>query len=371
MKEKAWTYFGITILTFGLCTYLLWNGSIERSMIVFSLAIFIALALVLLLGLLKKWAYVQSAVIALTVVAVIWRFGSDMLPVAAVLITDLAERIAGRRMFMILSAVIVVLLAMITVPSPLMIMITAFILPVTFIMIYILNRWDDTRNILEAKNEDLNELRKKNMDQRKFAQTAEYTAGLRERNRLASRIHDKVGHGISGSIILLEGASAIIEKNPEKSKDTIDQVTENLREAVDDIRASLREERSTGAEAGLSEIKAELSKLSYEHGNIETDLETHGDTDQISSTIWICLYENLKEAISNLLKHSDATKFNVLITNQDKLIRAEYRDNGHVEDFKTDIGLQTMEERCAMMGGRCFFSGGNGFKIVMTFKSDQ
>ena len=212
---------------------------------------------------------------------------------------------------------------------------------------------------------------KKSTDQKKFVQASEYTTRLRERNRLASRIHDKIGHGITGNILLLEGAAMMIDKDPYKSKETIRKVASNLREDVDDIRASLREEHSSVSKVGLSEIKTELSRLSSEHRNISTEVVTKGDMDNINYAIWFCIHENLKEAVSNVLGHSDATKFEILITNKDKLTRAVIKDNGEVSDFKTDIGLQSMEERCAEIGGRCFFSVEGGFKIVMTFNDSE
>jgi len=126
-----------------------------------------------------------------------------------------------------------------------------------------------------------------------------------------------------------------------------------------------------------------------------------GDMDRINRTIWTCVYENLLEALINMLKHSGSTCFRVHISAGSHLLRAEFADNGGIagtpsaadgpgrrntvgkrnrpkapgkpEDAqdKMDhlgIGLQNMEERCALCYGRCFFRNEpDGFHIVMTF----
>jgi signal transduction histidine kinase len=225
---------------------------------------------------------------------------------------------------------------------------------------------------------------------------------LEERNRLAARIHDEIGHGMSGSILLLEGANLIMDKEPEKARETIAGVTENLRESVDKIRAMLREERTTGAFVSLARIENELNAFSSKHPNIKTSFEKEGDMDEINGTVWTCIYENMLEALTNMLKHSAATLFSVRIKNNADLLLVEFSDNGRkakpdnaarteevrkegkeegkqeedrnptegrlIKEIKPGIGLQNMEERAALCYGRCFFRyEEDGFHVIMTF----
>ena len=46
-----------------------------------------------------------------------------------------------------------------------------------------------------------------------------YTSQLQERNNIAQEIHDKLGHSISGSLMQLEAAKLIMDKDSNQSKD--------------------------------------------------------------------------------------------------------------------------------------------------------
>jgi len=150
----------------------------------------------------------------------------------------------------------------------------------------------------------------------------------------------------------------------------------------------LREERSPGSEVSVAKIENELNRFSAEHPGIRTEFVTAGDLAAIRPDILQCVYENMTEAFVNMLKHSKSTLFRLSVTNGNKLVKAEIADNGGAArdmssgsgrgdggaDFEQDdgirrgIGLQNMEERCALCYGRCFFrKDSEGFRILMTF----
>jgi len=248
-------------------------------------------------------------------------------------------------------------------------------------------------------------------DQRRMVKSTEHVSRLEERNRLAARIHDEIGHGMSGSILLLEGAALVMDSDPEKARSTIQTVTENLRESVEEIRKVLREERSASADVNLARIENELTSFAASHPMIKTRFETDGDMSDVNGAVWICVYENMIEALTNVLKHSSATLFSVKIVNSAGLLCVEFSDNGGAaaageesergksknrktdkdesqgqeqvqiqghgqierhelkeREIKPGIGLQNMEERAALCYGRCFFRHEpDGFHILMTF----
>ena len=211
-------------------------------------------------------------------------------------------------------------------------------------------------------------------NQRRMTKNTEQVSRLEERNRLAARIHDEIGHGMSGSILLLEGADMVMDKEPEKARETIRKVTENLRGSVEEIRKVLREERSLGGEVSVARIENELAAFENDHPRIKTKFEVEGDMSRVSPSVLTCVYENMVEAMTNVLKHSAATEFNVSLKNSGALLTVEFADNGGRQDAAPPcndsggMGLQNMEERAAMCYGRCFFRHeADGFHIVMTF----
>ena len=202
------------------------------------------------------------------------------------------------------------------------------------------------REQLAESREETVRLNRRIASLEEYAKTAKKSAAVEERRRFSARIHDKLGHSISGSIILLEAAKLNIRTNPDSAEQCITTVTDNLRSGVDDI---------------LGEYKAKY--------NIRTTLEIKGDLDKVTFRIWNCIKENLVETLTNTLKHSGADEFSLKISVMNKVIRAEFKDNGKGSDsFKKGTGLTAIEERTVLTDGKCIFPAQtDGFSVVNIF----
>ena len=201
-----------------------------------------------------------------------------------------------------------------------------------------------------------------------YTRTLKETTAAEERSRFAARIHDKLGHSISGSIILLEAAALTVEKDPQGAKHSMKQVADNLRKGVDDIRAALRLERPGMERMGLKELERTLEEFQITYGR-QTGLEVAGNPEAVTAPVWLCMQENLKEALTNMLKHSGGDRFVMRLQILEEAVRVEYTDNGScLKTVVPGIGLQAIEERTCGCGGRLVYSGGQGgFRIVTVF----
>ncbi|MDE7399335.1 MAG: hypothetical protein K2N06_07375 [Oscillospiraceae bacterium] len=227
------------------------------------------------------------------------------------------------------------------------------------------------RALSEEQREQNSTLNGKISALKSHAKTLRESAALEERKRFSTRIHDKLGHGISGSIILLEGARMNLKTNPENAEKCIDLVTENLRKSVDEIRAALREERPERAAASSASLREILERFSADYG-IKSEFSLEGDEERIPPNVWKCITENLTESLTNTIKHSSASKFSLKIRVCNKIIRAEFSDNGiNPHGFTPGLGLEGIEERTALCGGKCLFQCGiTGFATINIFEVD-
>lgn len=205
-------------------------------------------------------------------------------------------------------------------------------------------------------------------DLKSHMKTLKTAASLEERNRIAARIHDEIGHGISGSIILLEAAMLQMKNDPIKAAGSVEKAIINLRESVDEIRTALREERTDRYILGIHDITSLLEEFKLRY-NKSTRFKTTGDLTNITLDMWTCIHDNLKECLTNILKHSNATEFVLSIQVFNKIIRVEYKDNGRTgQSFEKHLGLEAIEERTVYAKGRCFFSKDeNGFCVTNIF----
>jgi signal transduction histidine kinase len=185
---------------------------------------------------------------------------------------------------------------------------------------------------------------------------------------------------MTGSILMLEAARLQLDRDPRAARESIEAATENLRESVEEIRRELREERTVTETIDLVRISAELADFSARHPAIDTGLTTDGVLGQVPQAVWLCVFESLRETLTNLLKHSDANRFRVSVAQRDRLLTVEFSDNGQgvaVADAADTadavfvgrgIGLAAIEERALLSGGRAFFAlSPRGFTTRLLF----
>lgn len=291
-----------------------------------------------------------------------------LLPLLVVLLLHLLELILSGEMYYQIGLISLVLVFILYPPEiSLFIISVIFILMIFLIRIVIFKLYDYVHKN-ESLQEEIMKLENYILDLKALMKTLKTAASLEERNRIAARIHDEIGHGISGSIILLEAAMLQMKSDHIKAMASVEKAIVNLRESVDEIRTALREERIDRYLIDIHDISAILEqfKVSY---NISTRLKTSGDLSNITPEQWVCIHDNLKECLTNVLKHSNATEFILNIQVFNKIIKVEYKDNGRTgQGFEKHLGLEVVEERTANAKGRCFISKTeNGFTVTNIF----
>lgn len=295
----------------------------------------------------------------------------EYFPLLIMLIFEFADYFDAKEYFYGISASAAVLAALIFTPDRYALVVAAILTAAGIFARIAVERVEYFRELSEkqrktisAQNDRINKLQA-------WSQSLRETAALEERSRFSTRIHDKLGHGISGSIILLEGAKLNLKTNPEQAEKSLGTAIENLRGSVDSIREALHEERPKRGTASAAELKELLERftLNYE---IKTDFSAEGEIEKISAPVWNCLKDNLVEALTNTVKHSDASKFSLKIRVYEKMIRAEFSDNGSGgSGFSMGMGLEGIEDRVTVCGGKCLFQCGvTGFKIINVFRGE-
>lgn len=297
-------------------------------------------------------------------------YGADVcFPLLLMLIFQLIDVLGAGNYFYGISAASALLALFVSAPSYDSVLAALIISVVGVFARVISEKLEYCRKISDEQRKDISLLKEKISGFKAYSKTIRETAAFEERSRFSARIHDKLGHGISGSIVLLEGAKLNIEANPKQAEQCLGMVIENLRGSVDSIREALREERPKRSVTGAADLREMLERFSLTY-EIQTDFSINGDVEKISPQLWRCLKENLTEAMTNTVKHSGAKKFSLNIVIYSKMIRAEFADNGsNFKSFIKGIGLEAMEERTAAYDGKCIFqSGCTGFKIVNIFR---
>jgi signal transduction histidine kinase len=191
-----------------------------------------------------------------------------------------------------------------------------------------------------------------------------FIATLNERNRIAREIHDHVGHQLSSAILQLGALMAICKD--ESTKSNLLELKKTLDIGMDNIRQSVHNLYDTSID--LNEALIDI----IDHFNYCT--VTYDNTLQLRPTQKQCyaLIAIVKEALSNVMKHSNGTHVSIILREHPQLYQLIIHDNGTQVNPLTDegIGLKNMAQRIEVFKGHLDIKTNNGFEIFISFPKE-
>lgn len=218
---------------------------------------------------------------------------------------------------------------------------------------------------LKEKNYSLEEKRKR---EDKIAYQNIEAVKIEERSMISQKLHDKIGHTLSGSIIQLEAVKIVIPQNTKKGMDILEDITTNLRNGMDDIRQTLRTIKPEQEQLSINNLKVTLDDFTKK-SNIKTNLKIEGDLNEINLVYWRALIECCRETLTNTIKYSNGDLLNIEISVLNKIIRLHIKDNGYYkQSLKKGMGLLGIEERIINLGGDVYFDNEEGFSTLIMLK---
>ncbi|WP_372994419.1 sensor histidine kinase [Lutispora sp.] len=188
----------------------------------------------------------------------------------------------------------------------------------------------------------------------------EHLTELRERNRIAREIHDSVGHSLAGIMMQLQASAKLREKDESKSQELLENSIKGLSEAIVTLRETVHNIRPKEI-LGLEYIEAIINDFTY----CEVELVKKGDMSLLKPHHIEILSYNIKEALTNVSRYSEATKVHISIEANEKYSRLYIKDNGKgCKNISEGLGLSGMRERMKYAGGIISINGDDGFTIV-------
>ncbi len=192
----------------------------------------------------------------------------------------------------------------------------------------------------------------------------ERLAKLAERERIARDLHDLLGHTLTVITRKAELARRLAEKDPARAALEIGEVEQVAREALKQVRSAVSGFRQTDFSTELAQARVALQSALI-HFEAETDAI------DIDPAIEQVLALALREATTNVLRHSHADSCRVRLENLSDRVRLTVNDNGKGapgQDSQTSggMGLTGMQERVAAIGGDFNVDGRGGTSITIT-----
>ncbi|MFB5253464.1 sensor histidine kinase [Bacillus mycoides] len=169
-----------------------------------------------------------------------------------------------------------------------------------------------------------------------------------ERQRIARDLHDTLGHTLSLITLKSQLVEKLIVKNPERASMEAKEITQTSRTALKQLRELISDMRMITVEEELEQIKAILQAA-----NIELEVKQEANSSSLSPIEQNILGMCLREAVTNVVKHSKATVCIVSILESQGELILKVEDNGvGLEEQNHDgNGIRGMKERIALIDG--------------------
>ncbi len=176
-----------------------------------------------------------------------------------------------------------------------------------------------------------------------------------ERRRLRHDLHDGLGPTLTAITLRADAATNLLAKDPDRARQLLAELRGAAGEAIAEIRrlthglrpAALDELGLIGAirEQGIGVDRAGMR-------GPEIVLDDMPYLPALPAAVEVAAYRIATEAITNAIRHSNATRCRVRITADTALV-VEVTDDGHgwTGRLTPGVGIQSMRERAADLGG--------------------
>ncbi|MGW8377669.1 sensor histidine kinase [Streptomyces sp. ODS28] len=197
-------------------------------------------------------------------------------------------------------------------------------------------------------------------------------AASEERLRLARDVHDLLGHSLSLIAVKSELAGRMLPGRPEQAAEQVADIERVSRQALVDVREAVSGYRRPTLEVELAGARTALAAAGVSaqlpEGEEHAEEEYGLSPDSEGALAWA-----LREAVTNVVRHSGATRCTVTLAGQaDGTVCLTVTDNGRGPDGTAGgNGLTGLAERLALADGALETGAGvrGGFTLRATVPS--
>ncbi len=202
-----------------------------------------------------------------------------------------------------------------------------------------------------------------------------------ERKRVARELHDETTQSILGLVMKLEAAAAIPDAAVSKIKHMLTDIRtlavntlDNVHKVIFDLRPSVLDD------LGLLSAVRWYAQHRLDESGIKARVEVTGEERPLPPTVEISLFRVVQEAITNIIRHAQASNVLLNVEFKDSAVGIEIEDDGIGFDTETlnlpageshGVGLLGMRERVELLGGKFLIESqpGRGTRITVEVPS--
>jgi two-component system NarL family sensor kinase len=176
-----------------------------------------------------------------------------------------------------------------------------------------------------------------------------------ERRRLRRDLHDGLGPALAGLSLRADVAADVVLADPASARDQLLEVQYRLKEAVAEVRRVVSDLRPPALdELGfVGALREQAIRIAGLDMRLRIDVDASG-LHALPAAIEVAAYRIVGEALTNVVRHANATSCRVDVVMNGALIVTIHDDGDgfELEELPRDgVGLESMSERSAEVGG--------------------
>jgi signal transduction histidine kinase len=195
-----------------------------------------------------------------------------------------------------------------------------------------------------------------------------------ERTRISREVHDELGQALTGLKLQLTWLGSRLPKRVPVLHEKVDAMSEHIDDTIQTVRRI-----ATALRPGVLDTAGLLAAIEWQAHEFErqTGIQCRVHTN-IQDTLWdedlnTAFFRIFQETLTNIIRHANATRVNVHLTEAENEFVLEVKDNGRgiseAEIRNTNsIGLLGMQERAALLGGTVSWRGQSGRGTAVTVR---
>ncbi|MFF2090587.1 sensor histidine kinase [Paenibacillus sp. NPDC058174] len=194
-------------------------------------------------------------------------------------------------------------------------------------------------------------------------------AVVEERSRISRDLHDSIGHGLTSVIVQLQALPYMMKMDAPEAERSLQTVLEVARRCLQDVRSVVRQMAVDEAGLGLVALES-LVKQVREQASLSIELSATAPDAEWPVEISELLYRILQEALTNVIRHANASRVDVAISEEEGVLTMTVTDNGGwtaASPLTPGFGMSSMEARCERAGGmlRIEQAASHGMRLIV------
>jgi signal transduction histidine kinase len=196
-----------------------------------------------------------------------------------------------------------------------------------------------------------------------------------ERSRLARELHDEIGQALTVVNLDLQYLQMKLSSSERSLQEKIASSLQLLEQTLDYVRRQIMALRPPSLDnMGLVEVVRDMALELGNRADMAIEINENGFDRRLPADIETALYRCIQEALTNTVRHAAASKVDIELLKEPRVVSVAIEDNGKGFDpvsnnvYAKGVGLAGIRERVTLLGGKLQIDAapGKGVRIAIT-----